>query len=119
MHADADAGGFLAGIKMHEARDVAGGEFDVHRLLEFADEAHAPIGGQEFVARELQPARHEKSSPKTVVVNSWAAMIAARAGLASEGEGSHRRRRLWRFNASSRRRRGPLRRGAEGRVALL
>ena len=34
MHADADAGSFLAGIEMHEAGDVAGGELGMDRVLE-------------------------------------------------------------------------------------
>ena len=38
MHADADARRLLAGVKMHEAGDVAGGELVVHALLELADQ---------------------------------------------------------------------------------
>ena len=44
MHHDAGAGSFLAGIEMHEARDVALGEFGMQPLLEFADRAHGAVG---------------------------------------------------------------------------
>ena len=54
MHADADARRLLAGIKMHEAGDVAGRELLVHPLLEFADQPHAAVGGKKLVARKLQ-----------------------------------------------------------------
>ena len=44
MHAEADARGLLAGIEMHEARDVAGRELVVHALLELADRPHPVVG---------------------------------------------------------------------------
>ncbi len=55
MQADADAGRLLAGIEVHEAGDIAGGELVVHPLLELADGPHAAVGVKKIVARELQP----------------------------------------------------------------
>ena len=56
MHADADARRLLAGIEMHEARNVAGGEFLVHRVLEFADQ-RACAGRRQEVRRARAAAR--------------------------------------------------------------
>ena len=53
MHADADARCLLAGIEMHEARDVAGGELVVHALLELADRAHLAIGLEQIFTAQL------------------------------------------------------------------
>ena len=49
MHAEADARGFLAGVEMHEARDVAGRELVVHALLELADRAHLVVRFEQIV----------------------------------------------------------------------
>src|SRR5437667_1894964 len=52
MHHDAGAGGFFAGIEMHEARYVALGEFIVDPLFEFADPPHRPIGREQALLVE-------------------------------------------------------------------
>ena len=41
--ADADRNGLLTRIQVGEARDFAGGDFDVQALLELADEFHLPV----------------------------------------------------------------------------
>ena len=53
MHAEAGRAGFFPGIKMHEAGNIAGGEFHVQPLLEFADGFHHPVGSEQFVFAEL------------------------------------------------------------------
>ena len=50
VHAEADARGFLAGVEMDEARDVAGRELVVHALLELADHPHPVIGLEQVFA---------------------------------------------------------------------
>ena len=57
VHADADGGGFLAGIEMHEAGNAAGRELDVHPLLEIADRAHHAVRRQKLLAIELHGCR--------------------------------------------------------------
>jgi hypothetical protein len=44
LHADADGGGLLAGIKMHEARYFPVREFNAHTLFKGADRRHQPVG---------------------------------------------------------------------------
>ncbi len=46
MHHNAGAGSFFTRIEMHEARNIAFGEFRVEALLELANGAHRPIGLQ-------------------------------------------------------------------------
>ena len=53
VHADADGDRLLAGVEMHEARDVAGRELAVHALLELADRAHHPVGLEQLLLGEL------------------------------------------------------------------
>ena len=54
VHHDAGAGGFLAGIEMDEAGDVAGGELGVHALLELADGPHDPVGFEQLLFRQRE-----------------------------------------------------------------
>ena len=54
--ADADGAGFLAGIEMHEAGDLAVRELDMQPLLELADRTHPPIGLLELAAVQLKHA---------------------------------------------------------------
>src|SRR5215204_2689007 len=51
----ADAGGDrrLAGVQVHEARDLAGRELAVQTLLELADRAHHPVALEELLLGEL------------------------------------------------------------------
>src|SRR5215468_9144131 len=53
MHADADARGLFASIKMHEARNVARREFVMHGILEFTDQAHPLVGLEKIIPAEL------------------------------------------------------------------
>src|SRR5262249_4418459 len=53
VHAHADGRGLLAGIEMHEAGDVAGGELLLDAVLEGADRAHVAIGADQLGAIEL------------------------------------------------------------------
>ena len=46
MAANADRRGFLAGVEMHEARDMSLGEFVLYALLEPADRNHVAPGFQ-------------------------------------------------------------------------
>jgi hypothetical protein len=50
VHAEAHARGFLAGVEMHEARDVAGRELVVHALLELADRPHLMVRFKQIFA---------------------------------------------------------------------
>ena len=52
VHHDAGGGGFLSGVEMHEAGQVAGGEFRVYPFLEFPDRLHGPVGLQQFLPAE-------------------------------------------------------------------
>src|SRR5262252_4225292 len=53
VHAHADRRGFLAGVEVNEARDVAGGKFLLHPVLEGANGAHVAIGADQLVAAQL------------------------------------------------------------------
>src|SRR5262249_31747799 len=59
VHAHADRRRFLAGVEVDEARDVAGGKFLLHPVLEGANGAHVAIGADQLVAAQL----HRNSSP--------------------------------------------------------
>ena len=52
VRADAGRDRLLARVEMDESRDVAGGELDVQPLLELADRAHGPVGGDEPFLRD-------------------------------------------------------------------
>src|SRR6185437_8923861 len=47
VRADTDRDGFLPGIEMREARNLAGGNLDVQALLELPDRPHAPVGSEQ------------------------------------------------------------------------
>ncbi len=47
--ADTDRDGFLAGIQVGEAGDLAGLDLDVQALFELADRLHLTIGAQQQV----------------------------------------------------------------------
>ena len=79
VHADADAGGFLAGVEMHEAGNVPGREFLVDCFLEFADEPHPLVGSNQLVPRELQAARHGRPPRRWFLF--LAAMLVRRTAL--------------------------------------
>src|SRR5215468_10139511 len=53
MHADADARCLLAGVELHEARNVAGRELVMHGILELADHAHPLVGLHKIIPAEL------------------------------------------------------------------
>ena len=53
MHADADARRLLAGVEMHEARDVAGRELVVDGVLELPDRPHPAVSLEQILATKL------------------------------------------------------------------
>ena len=52
VRADAGRDRLLARVEVDESRDVAGCELDVQPLLELADRAHGPVGGDEPFLRD-------------------------------------------------------------------
>ncbi len=72
VHAKADGGRLLAGVEMHESRDVARGELVVHPLLEIANRAHPTIGREQILATELHISLPDGSAPRAkVAVAHW------------------------------------------------
>ena len=67
MQAHADAGGLLAGIEMHEARNASRRELVVHRVLEVPDRPHLTIRPRKLLARQLHRTRHLSSSLSAVI----------------------------------------------------
>ena len=62
LQAEADRRGFLAGIEVNETRYLAGGEFRVHPILEFADRAHGGIGFEQIFPAELHATLPKRSN---------------------------------------------------------
>ncbi|CAM5768696.1 hypothetical protein LMIY3S_02585 [Labrys miyagiensis] len=60
VHANARRRGLLAGIEMHEARYLAGGEFDVQPFFEIADGPHGAVSPQQVSPIEL----HDEALPE-------------------------------------------------------
>ena len=68
---DAGGGRFLARVQMHEAGQVAGGEFHVHPFLEFPDRLHGAVGPEQFLPAEGKVVVAHRFSCRVSSLRRW------------------------------------------------